>query len=469
MNSLIFSDSCTPRAGSSGPSLRRDEGGAVMVMGLFFALFLIAGMWSMKGLGDAVVFRHRMQEASDHEVYAAAVVHARGMNLVAAMNVLMRILALLWIVMSVLRDLLVIALAILGACAAFFMTTALCSPLFAIAGNAYNALCNARSSYEQAVIKPVLPALSGIETAAALGYPWIGSVVAADVGSSYDASAIAFGSSHVPGLAFDVDMDSMFDGKGDGSGGKACEAASAGRGTDRQTGASDSDKDDEIKLGLPVVNVENAKLCELAADSIEDYFPPFLGSVLSWVAGAFNDAGSYCSGFPWETKVLGWKRMYKPAKNGSAYMQVWDISLPGDYDDGNSSSKVALAEGPKKGLPKAKELRKQDEKPSFSPFFAQAEYFYDCRANHKKWSSSDCNGDVEDDSFATFNMRWRARLRPVALPKAGPFNLRDAIGLAERNRDHFKSSGKGPGRDPIHDAGDALLDGLRGDSNAILH
>jgi len=462
---MVFERS-KPRTGAPGlGALRSDEGGAVMVMGLFFALLLIAGMWSMKGLGDAVVFRQRMQEAADNEVYAAAVVHARGMNLVAALNVLMRILSLLWLVMSVLRDLLVIAMAILGACAAFFMTSAICSPLFAVACNAYGQLQNARQAYERAVLTPVLPALSGIETAAALGYPWLGSAMAAKVGSSYDATALAVGPSHVPGLAFDVSMDSMFDGSGDTSGQRACEAKAAGRGTDRQQGSRDSERDEAIKLGLPLVNVENAKLCDLAADSVADYFPGFLGDVLSWVAGAFNDAGSYCSGFPWDTEILGWKRMYKPAKNGSAYMQVWDVSFPGRYDDGRASSKVALGEGTKRGIPKSEALRKADEKPSFFPFFAQAEYFYDCVG---KWAGEACNGDAEDESHATFNMRWRARLRPVALPKAGPFSLRDALGLAERSHHHMTSGG--PSEDTIHEAGGELLEALSdGAANHILH
>lgn len=446
----------------------RGERGAVMLMGLFFAMFLIAGMWAMKGLGDAVVFRQRMQEAADHETYAAAVVHARGMNLVAALNVLMRILALLYLVMSVLRDLLVVAMALLGACAAIPWTAALCGSLFAVSCNAYKAIVQARSQYESFVIKPVLPALSGVQTAAAIGYPWLASVKAAGVGDAYDASAITVGSSHVPGLAFDVATDSMFDGSGDSSGEAACRASSSGRGTDRQEGASETEKDESTKLGLPVVNAENAKLCELAADSVVDYFPGFLGAVLAWVAGAFNDAGSYCSGFPWETESIGWKRMYKPAKNGSAYMQVWGVSLPPGYDDRANASKVALGHGSKVGLPMADKIRKTGEPAKGTPFFAQAEMFYACKGT---WASKDCNGSAEEESFATFNMKWRARLRPVGLPKAGPFRIRDMIGLAERASNRFGSDGhSGPGSESVHDAGGALLDGLGGTSaHPILH
>ena len=182
-------------------NLLDDQRGAIMIMGLFMATMIIGAMWYMKGIGDAIVFRDRMQEAADNETYAAAVVHARGMNLVAALNVLMRILALLFLVMSVLRDLLVVAMAILGACAVIPWTAALCGPLFAVSCNAYQAIVQARNQYESFVIKPVLPAISGVQTAAAIGYPWLASLKAAGVGDTYDASAITVGSSHVPGLA----------------------------------------------------------------------------------------------------------------------------------------------------------------------------------------------------------------------------------------------------------------------------
>jgi len=467
MISEFFTQERSSSNAPTAPSLRRDEDGAVMVMGLFFAMLLIAAMWSMKGLGDAVVFRQRMQEGADHEVYAAAVVHARGMNLVAALNVLMRVITMIWLVMSVLRDLLSIAMVILGACSFVPFVGGLCASLLAVATNARSALNTARDAYEASVISIGLPAISGVGTAAALAYPWYGSAKAAGVGHTYDASGIAFGSSHVPGLAFDVEMDSMFDGAGDKNGGKSCTAAARGAGTDRQSGVSDEDKDDEIKLGLPVVNEKNDKLCELAADKVSDYFPPGIGDILSWVVGAFTDAGNYCSGNPWDTKIFGWKRMYKPAKNGSAYMQIWDISLPGAYEDGKSSSKVALGEGPKKGLPKAKALAKNDDKPSLLPFFAQAEFFFDCKG---PWKGGDCGNDQPDHFKGSFEMRWRARLRPVSFPKTGPFNLRDAVGLAEHNHQRFASDGKGPDRDRVHDAGKALQEGLSTQAgDAILH
>lgn len=69
------------------PSLARDSGGAVMVIGVFMAALMVALVYYVKGLGDAIVFRERMQDAADAGAFAAAATHARGMNLVALINI----------------------------------------------------------------------------------------------------------------------------------------------------------------------------------------------------------------------------------------------------------------------------------------------------------------------------------------------------------------------------------------------
>ncbi len=442
---------CTHTA--SGPRLLADQRGAIMVMGLFFACLLIGAMWSMKGLGDAILFRHRMQEAADHEVYASAVVHARGMNLIAALNVIMKVIALIWLVLSVLKDLLVLAIALLTACAAVWVTSAVCAPLLGTATAAYTALVNARTTYEQTVVNVALPLLSGVETAAAIGYPWYASTAAAGVGETYKAGAVTVGPSHVPGLALDSPMDGLADGSDDKLAALGCEA--------ERRGAEDNDSGDAPKLGLPVVNEENKRLCELAQDHITDYFPPALGAVLGWVAGAFTDAGGYCDGHPWETRALGWKRMAKPATNGSDYMQVWGMALPGVYDDGRATSKVALGMGTQRGVAESRRLREERAEPG--PFFAQAEFFYDCRG---RWAGSACNGAPED-SQATFNMKWRARLRPISAP--AHFGVRELFALAARHPGRFGAPGDAPAADRVRSGGAFLADALAGAHGRLLH
>jgi hypothetical protein len=70
-------------------SLARDNGGAIMVMGVFMAALMIGFIYYVKGIGDAIGFRERMQDAADSGAFASAAVHARGMNLIALINISM--------------------------------------------------------------------------------------------------------------------------------------------------------------------------------------------------------------------------------------------------------------------------------------------------------------------------------------------------------------------------------------------
>jgi hypothetical protein len=64
----------------------RDERGAVLLVGLFAAVFLFGAAYFVLGIGDAVEHRETMQDAADTGAYASAVLHARAMNLVAMLN-----------------------------------------------------------------------------------------------------------------------------------------------------------------------------------------------------------------------------------------------------------------------------------------------------------------------------------------------------------------------------------------------
>jgi hypothetical protein len=68
---------------------RADEGGAILVMGIFMGACMVGILWYLAGIGDAIVFRERMQEAADATAYSAAVLHARGMNLLVMLNLIM--------------------------------------------------------------------------------------------------------------------------------------------------------------------------------------------------------------------------------------------------------------------------------------------------------------------------------------------------------------------------------------------
>ena len=86
--------------------LKGNNRGAIMVLGVFFACMMIGWMWMMIGLGDAIVWRDRSQEAADSMAYSSAAIQAQGMNLISFVNVLMLILTAVYLVMSFVYDIL---------------------------------------------------------------------------------------------------------------------------------------------------------------------------------------------------------------------------------------------------------------------------------------------------------------------------------------------------------------------------
>jgi hypothetical protein len=58
-------------------------------MGVFMAACVAGMLWYLAGIGDAIIYRQRMQEASDAAAFSAAALHARGMNLIVLLNLIM--------------------------------------------------------------------------------------------------------------------------------------------------------------------------------------------------------------------------------------------------------------------------------------------------------------------------------------------------------------------------------------------
>src|SRR5260370_42411244 len=70
-------------------ALGRDTRGAVYVLGIAMAAFLALFLWHIMSVPDALVYRERMQDAADSVAFESAVMHARTMNLLAAINIIM--------------------------------------------------------------------------------------------------------------------------------------------------------------------------------------------------------------------------------------------------------------------------------------------------------------------------------------------------------------------------------------------
>jgi hypothetical protein len=98
-------------------SLLRAERGAAMVAGLLFAVFLLAMVFYVLGIAEVVLFRERMQDAADTAAFAAAVVHARGMNLIALINLTMAALLAILVGLRLTETLCYVGIALCGALA----------------------------------------------------------------------------------------------------------------------------------------------------------------------------------------------------------------------------------------------------------------------------------------------------------------------------------------------------------------
>lgn len=120
--------------------LGRDQRGAMMVMGIFVCTFLVGAMWTIAGLGEAVVMRDRMQEASDATALAAATIDSRAMNILVLFNLVMAAVLSIRVMLNALIAAAVAVSVFFGALGAAFAASvflsALAPPLLAIAAAA---------------------------------------------------------------------------------------------------------------------------------------------------------------------------------------------------------------------------------------------------------------------------------------------------------------------------------------------
>lgn len=437
--------------------LQRDERGAVMLLGIFMACFLIGALWFVIGIGDALVFRDTMQEAADHTVFTAATVHARGMNFIAALNLVMLAAVAVYLAMGIISD----ALILLGGLIAVFDGSATFNFGLQMRNNVWIPYFR--------VMKPVLQGVSFVETGAALAMPWGGTVAGVMVSDRYGQTGLTFSPSMVPGAA----INALLPGGGGGSSPAASKVdPSQLPPTTGSGGSSALQNVQDTKLGLPVQHAPFKSLCGLTARLAVDWLfdqikkipvvdaalgIPLLGrAVRKGIEFAVNKVGQlvevrYC-GFgamlsesdkksgefddalkeaeeaakEQGTEIAkktgtaagsgaasidpsldtfwgedGPKHMWGQAQNGNDWMQVWGFVINGELTD-TSERRVGFAQ------------RVFDTAPTTPPaptYNAQAEFYFDC---DEQWSGESCNGG--NFHHAMYSMRWRARLRRVRSP-----------------------------------------------------
>jgi hypothetical protein len=87
------------------PTLLQDSRGAVLVLGLALAILLVAALWFLIDVSQAIIWRETAQDAADAVAFEHAVWSARGMNVIVMLNIVM---SLVMFVMVVWRTALVV-------------------------------------------------------------------------------------------------------------------------------------------------------------------------------------------------------------------------------------------------------------------------------------------------------------------------------------------------------------------------
>ncbi len=405
--------------------LIRDERGAMMIIGTFMALGLIGTLWFLLGIGASIVGKEKLQQAADAVAFSGAAVHARDMNFVVAINLVMFMLAAVWLLLCVtytVMQIVAIYTWLVGIVSCIVGCEAL--PDAAETEEIKEEVGRIKDAYGQ-FLDTALPDLSTAQDVIALG---------ADL-ESVGLTALAVAeNNNVIGGAASVDLPNpSFSG---------------------QTG---------VRIGLPIENEKNSALCNHAANWVMGYvqtllqknpivkdlmnmsapeklalkvafskyissspfagmtfdkFEDLLTDIRKWSATALTDL--YCSGGVWDQS--GPKRMFRPdqnkptvmEKNASDWMQVYGLVKPFTLDDNDAEHKIGIASRSTQTHTDPNELA------FFS--YAQAEYFFDCQG---KWDSGDCNSisdEVKDTGIdaAMYRMEWRARLVRVHTPKNMP-------------------------------------------------
>ncbi len=111
-----------------------NDRGAIMLIAVFFAIFGVAILYYMIGIGQAILFRERMQDAADATALSAAIANARGMNFIVLINIVMAALLAILVTIKLVEGIAIIGMFIAGAMAwvTFGATLAAIPPLRAI-------------------------------------------------------------------------------------------------------------------------------------------------------------------------------------------------------------------------------------------------------------------------------------------------------------------------------------------------
>jgi hypothetical protein len=446
--------------------LEKDERGAILVLGIFMCACMVGALWYLAGIGSAIVYRERMQEAADAVAFSGAVLHARGMNLIVLINFVMAAILAIRVALRVTQLALVIVGTILSLIP--FVGAGLAAPFFGGAEGLESPIGTTRP-----LINNALKALSKVQTAIARIVPPAALVGSYQVGERYtpvvNNSVAGSPIAVADGLPIAEDTEDKLcrkAGEAVGSvltmaapipkkladaisgmlgrlvaagGAYFCEMGTGGgppdvssdldRGAeeacdkelDRLRGVADQARrryDDkcleyDCTLTTPTA-AQQAELDALARDrdiadqKVRDFDrDQCIEDKKREGRDRFNQktgGGNTPPASANNGQGMTPKRVKDGWKNGIKDAQVLSAA------DGNLASLKAAEVGGKAGAWRTPVNFRVPTSAAYS--IAQAEYFFDCSG---AWTSSDCEGEKE----AMWRFRWRARLRRFNSPFGG--------------------------------------------------
>ena len=92
--------------------LTEDTRGAILIVGIVFGVLLVGALWHIAGIGDAIAWRERAQDAADAGAFENAVWNARGMNVIVAINIVMSLVLCILVIWRTILILVTVALVV---------------------------------------------------------------------------------------------------------------------------------------------------------------------------------------------------------------------------------------------------------------------------------------------------------------------------------------------------------------------
>ena len=450
-------------------SLLESEGGAILVVGVFMCACMAGALWYVIGIGDAIVYRERLQEGADAVAFSAATLDARGMNLIVLLNLLMACVLGVRVAMKAAQAALVV---IGGICTIIPMLASFATICFDMAADLQTAIVETRPA-----INDTLKALSRAQVGIKMMVPGAALAGSIQVGAKYRPRVSEAGAANrallqglpveegnvdqlcreagesgprliewliesISGKTIPDKVTSRFDhliGKGIEKGGAYfCELGSgAGNPPDFGDELDSAAKDgcdgeiDGLKEKARRARSDYERACRsygaACAGGSDKALSSSQQSELSRLQSQQANADSAVSGFDdkkckKDKRAQSEKRMKdrgglsKPPMNDGKDMTPKQVS-PGYRNGGDEAQLLAIAKGNKASLrvaPQGVRLGAwtnhggEPKSVTDSFGFAQAEFFYDCLG---AWQSESCNGSKRDEGYAMWHFRWRARLR----------------------------------------------------------